>query len=112
MARHIVGARMPSVAELNEANRRAHAGAGASGQVKDDARPSEQNGAIGLNRRGAMLEAQSSDLSEAFASELDKIPSGQQPNGALNTYHTFFYRAKPGAARDAVDKIWSAFRRR
>ncbi len=58
-----------------------------------------------------MLEAQSNDLSEAFANELDKIPSGQ-PQTALNAYHAAFHKARTPAARDAVDKIWSAFQRR
>jgi hypothetical protein len=58
-----------------------------------------------------MLEAKSSDLSEAFASELDRIPSGQ-PQTALNTFHAAFHKARTPAARDAIEKIWSAFQRR
>jgi len=36
LTRHIVGVGPPSAAELNEANRRAWAGSGASGQMRDD----------------------------------------------------------------------------
>ena len=107
MARHIVGAGPPSAEELNATHRSVHAGFGASGQTHDVV---EQNGQTGLNRRGELLEARSSDLSEAFANELDKIPSGQ-PQAALNAYHAAYYKAKSPEAIDAIDKIWSAFSR-
>jgi len=111
LARHAPGASLPSPAELNAVNQRAHAGVGASGQAHDTTQPGASGGQPGILRRGGMLEAKSNDLSEAFANELDKIPSGQ-PQTALNAYHAAFHKARTGEARDAIDKIWSAFRRR
>lgn len=97
---------------INAMNEAFHAGRGASGQSHDNAiPPGGEGGKSGVNRRGGMLEARSNDLSEAFANELDKIPSGQ-PQSALNSYHSYFHKAKSSAARDAIDKIWSAFQRR
>lgn len=112
MARHIVGAGMPTAAELNAANAAYHAGHGASGQSRDNAvAPGGEGGQSGVNRRGGMLEAYPSDLSEGFANALNQIPSGQ-PQTALNAYHAAYHKARTPAARDAVDKIWSAFQRR
>jgi len=50
---------------------------------------------------------QGSDLSSAFASTLNAIPSGQ-PQAALNAYHRAFHAAKTSDARDAIDKVWRA----
>lgn len=110
MARHAPGASLPSPAELNAANRAAHA-RGASGQIDDTTQPGGEGGQPGILRRGAMLEAVGSDLSEGFASELNQIPNGQ-PQAALNAYHSAYYKAKSPAARDAIDEIWSAFQLR
>ena len=75
---------------MNEAY---HAGRGASGQSHDNAvAPGGEGGKSGVNRRGGMLEAYPSDLSEAFANELNQIPSGQ-PQTALNVYHAAYYKA-------------------
>ena len=140
MARHIVGAGPPSAAELNVTYRQVHKG-GASGQTHaaDDrsettayaqqaragvaplSTPYSLNTGEGghsamprganFRGNGPGLEAVGSDLLEAFANELQKIPHGQ-PQRTINTYHEHYYAAKPGPARDAIDKVWSAYQRR
>jgi LysM repeat protein len=51
---------------------------------------------------------QGSDLSSAFASELQAIPSGQ-PNAAMNVLHKYHNAAKDGATRDAIERVWRDF---
>jgi len=113
LARHAPVASLPSPAELNATYRAAHAGVGASGQSHDTTQPGKtQQRTSGVNRRGGMLEALPSDSSEGFASELNKVPAGSPPNTALNLYYGALAKAKTPAARDAIDKTWSAFQRR
>jgi hypothetical protein len=51
------------------------------------------------------------DPSEAFASELCKIPSGQ-PNAAINAHNRAYHGAKTSDARDRVERIWRDFQAR
>jgi LysM repeat protein len=51
---------------------------------------------------------QGSDLSSAFASELQAIPSGQ-PNAAMNVLNKHYNAAKDGATRDAIERVWRDF---
>ena len=51
---------------------------------------------------------QGSDLSSAFASELQAIPSGQ-PNAAMNVLNKHYNAAKDGATRDAIERTWKDF---
>jgi hypothetical protein len=104
---------MPTQKEINDANTAYHAGHGASGQPpawSAGGQPGDTN-TRGQNIRGGMLEALSNDLAQGFANALQKIPNGE-PQAALNAYHAAFHKARTPAARDAVDKIWSAFQRR
>ena len=123
---------------INEINARVHAGAGGSGQINDDsqgmlelahaarqnrapvhtpykldgsdgrgAQPSENN----LNERGDLGMAASVDPSEAFASELNKVPAGQ-PNAAVNALNRAMSAAKSSQVRDSIEKIWKAWQAR
>ena len=55
-----------------------------------------------VNMRRSGVEARPSDLSEAFASELDRIPSGQ-PTAGLNAFNRAYHAAKTSDARDQVN---------
>ena len=138
MARHIVSAGPPTAKELNEAYHKAWARSGASGQqVHDDTPETPQmaqqaragqapigtpystntgegghTGSTGQNVRSGMLEALSNDPTEAFANELNAVPTGAPPNTVLNLYYGALAKEKNAQARDAMDKIWSAFQRR
>ena len=70
-----------------------------------------QLGASGINQRGAMLEARSDDLSEAFASELEKIPSGQ-PNAGINAFNRAYHAARTSDAREKVESIFKDWQAR
>jgi hypothetical protein len=48
---------------------------------------------------------QGSDLSSAFASELQAIPSGQ-PNAGLNAFNRAYHGAKTSDARDKIERIF------
>jgi len=112
LASHAPGASLPSPQELNDANRKAWS-RGASGQMHDDTtQPGASGGQPGILRRGSLHMAQPSDTSEGFASELNKVPTGSPPNVSLNLYYGALAKAKSPAARDAIDKVWSAFQRR
>jgi LysM repeat protein len=54
-------------------------------------------------------EARGSDLSEAFANELDRIPSGQ-PTAGLNAFNRAYHAAKTSDARDRVERIFRDWR--
>jgi len=133
MARHIVGAGPTTAKELNEAYHKAWARSGASGQlVHDDRQEMQQNaqlaragaapvntqystgcgegqhlGVTGINRRGDLSMARSVDPSEAFASELNAVPTGS-PQEALNIYHRHFHTAKTREQREGIERIWTA----
>jgi LysM repeat protein len=49
-----------------------------------------------------------SDLSEAFASELQAIPPGQ-PNAAQNTLNKYYNKAKTSDQRDGIERTWKDF---
>ena len=99
-------------AERQHNAQHARAGAAAVNTQYSTGRGEGQHlGATGTNKRGNMLEAVGSDLSEGFASELTAIPSGR-PQRAINCYHAAFHKARTPAARDVIDEVWSAFQRR
>jgi hypothetical protein len=51
---------------------------------------------------------QGSDLSSAFASELQKIPPGQ-PAAAQNVLNKHYNAAKTSDARDGIERVWRDF---
>jgi LysM repeat protein len=95
MARHIVGAGPPSQKELNDSY--------VAHWARDDG--AAPLGAPGVNKRGGMTEARSNDPSEAFASELNAIPSGQ-PQAALNCFNRAYHGAKTSDARDKIERVF------
>lgn len=46
---------------------------------------------------------------EAFASELEKVPTGQSPNGAINLLNGAVAKARDSATVDALQRVWSAY---
>ncbi len=78
-----------------------------------DGRGSKGENAV--NVRGAPGDmARADNPAEAFASELSKIPSGQvnaagNINAAQNILNAHMSKARDGAARDAIEKVWRDF---
>ena len=103
MARHVVGAGPPTQRELNDAY--------AAHWARDAG--AAPLGASGVNERGNMHEAVSSDPSERF---IGSGPFTQFRNddvrpspGALSTLNSEYNKAKTPAARDAIMDAWKSY---
>jgi hypothetical protein len=69
-----------------------------------------QHGENAVNVHGAPgNEATSVDPAEAFANELDRTPTGQTPNAAINVLNAHVAKARDAAVVDKIQAVWSRY---
>jgi hypothetical protein len=124
---------LPSGAEIDALNSHALRHAGGSGQLTADtdadmrenaqaarAKKSPVNTAYSLEPRvtptnetnvkgGSVEAAMLTDLSEAFSTELNAVPTGASPNAAVNVLNAHMAKARDSATKDAITKVWSRY---
>jgi len=114
LSRHAPGASLPSPSELNSTYRAAHAGAGASGQSRDNTtQPGGEGGQPGILRRNSLHMAQSSPLGLRSVGNgpFDEFhaDAARPSPAAVSELNARMASAKTPAARDELESAWRGY---